>query len=58
MTTAIVKELRIPEEITFAGYIRDNRTELVTGKTHLQAGDQLLVVCLQGSLQKAKNLFK
>ena len=58
VTTATVKELRIPEEITFAGYIRDNRTELVTGKTHLQAGDQVLVVCLQGSLQKAKNLFK
>ena len=58
VTTASVKDLKIPEEITFAGYIRNNRTELVTGKTLLQAGDQVLVVCLQGSLQKAKNLFK
>ena len=58
VTTTMVKDLKIPEEITFAGYIRDNKTELVTGRTQLQAGDQVLVVCLQGSLQKAKNLFK
>lgn len=58
VASACVKDLKIPEEITFAGYIRDNKTGLVTGRTHLQAGDQVLVVCLQGSLQKAKNLFK
>lgn len=58
VTTASVKDLKIPEEITFAGYKRDNKTCLVTGRTQLQAGDQVLVVCLQGSLQKAKTLFK
>ena len=57
VTTASVKDLKIPEEITFAGYIRDNKSCLVTGRTQLQTGDQVLVVCLQGSLQKAKTLF-
>jgi len=57
VTTAPVKDLKIPPEITFAGIIRDRQSMLVTGNTLLQPGDHLLVVCLQGGLQKAKNLF-
>ncbi len=58
ITTAPIKDLKIPEEITFAGIIRDKKSELVTGQTTLQAGDHILVVCLQGALQKANKLFK
>jgi len=35
----------------------DIQSELVTGQTQFQAGDQVLVVCLPGTLQKAKKLF-
>jgi len=52
-----VKDLKVPEEITFAGMVRHGQSEVVTGQTVLQAGDHLLVVCLQGGLRKAKKLF-
>lgn len=57
ITTALVRDLKIPEEITFAGLIRDGQSELVTGQTLFVPGDHVLVVCLKGALQKAKKLF-
>lgn len=57
VTKALVKDLHIPEEITFAGLIRNGKSELVTGNTLFVPGDHILVVCLKGSLQKAKKLF-
>lgn len=57
ITKAQVKDLNIPEEITFAGLIRNGRSELVTGNTLFVPGDHILVVCLKGALQKAKKLF-
>lgn len=57
ITAGAVKDIKIPEEITFAGIIRNGQSEVVTGQTQLQAGDHVLVVCLQGGLQKAKKLF-
>lgn len=57
ITTALVKDLKIPEEITFAGLIRNGQSELVTGQTLFVQGDHVLMVCLKGALQKAKKLF-
>ena len=57
VTKSLVKDLNIAEEITFAGLIRDGKSELVTGNTLLIPGDHVLVVCLKGALQKAKKLF-
>ena len=53
----IVRELKIPREITLAGIIRGGRSQVVTGQTMLKAGDHVLVVCLQGGLRKAKKFF-
>ena len=57
ITMARVKDLKIPEEITFAGLIREGRSEVVTGQTQFMPGDNVLVVCLNGALRKAKKLF-
>lgn len=57
ITKAPVRELKIPAEITFAALMRNGKGELVTGHTHFTAGDQVLVVCLQGALQNARKLF-
>ena len=57
VTSAPIKDLKIPEEITFAGYIRNGQSDVITGQTLLQAGDLALVVCLKGGLQKAQKLF-
>ena len=57
VTSSLVKDLKIPEEITFAGLIRNGQSTLVTGQTKFAPGDHVLVVCLKGALQKAKKLF-
>ncbi len=52
-----VYKLNLPNEITFAGMIRNGESELVTGKTRFKQGDQVLVVYLSGVLQKVKKIF-
>lgn len=57
LASAPVKDLKLPKEITFAGVIRDNQGGVITGQTQLREGDNVLVVCLKGGMQKAKQLF-
>lgn len=57
LTSVPMKDLKIPEGITFAGYIRHNQSGVITGQTELQVGDQILVVCLKGSLKKVQKLL-
>lgn len=54
---AVVKNLNLPEELTFAGMIRHGKSMLVTGQTCFASGDTVLVMCFAGALQKAKKLF-
>ena len=58
ITSSQVKDLKIPEEITFAGFIRDGQARLVNGQTKFLPGDTVLVVCLQGALKETQKLFK
>ena len=53
----MVKNLNLPEELTFAGLIRDGKSMLVTGQTCFSSGDTVLVMCFAGALKKAKKLF-
>jgi trk system potassium uptake protein TrkA len=57
ITSVPIKDLKIPEGISFAGFIRNNQSEVVTGQTMLQVGDQVLVVCLNGSLKKVQKML-
>lgn len=57
ITSVPIKDLKIPEGITFAGFIWHNQSEVITGQTVLQVGDQILVVCLKGSLKKVQKLL-
>ena len=54
----LVKDLKLPEELTFAGIIRNGKGMLVTGMTQLCGGDSVLVMCFAGALHKARKLFK
>lgn len=57
LTKAIVKDLRLPGELTLAGLIRNGRGEMVTGTTIFRAGDVAIVFCLAGSLKRVEKLF-
>ncbi|MCH5222139.1 MAG: Trk system potassium transporter TrkA [Muribaculaceae bacterium] len=52
-----VKDLNLPHNLTLAGLIRNDEGMLITGNTHIQAGDRVLVFCLSGSLNKIERLF-
>lgn len=58
LSGAAVKDLRLPEELTFAGLIRDGKSLLVTGRTTLCEGDTVLVMCFAGALHRARKLFR
>lgn len=57
ITKAPVMELKLIREMTLAGLIRDGKGMLVTGRTHIQAGDHVLVFCLSGHMHKVEKLF-
>lgn len=57
ITRAEVKDLHLDRNMTLAALIRDGRGMLVTGTTHFQAGDKVLIFCLAGSLHKVEHLF-
>ena len=57
ITQVPVKDLKLPRDVTLAGLIRGEEGMLITGNTHIEAGDHVLVFCLAGSLHKVERLF-
>ena len=57
ITRAAVRDLNLPRELTLAGLIRDDKGMLITGTTHIQPGDHVLLLCLSGALHKMERLF-
>ena len=57
LSKASVKDLKLPNELTFAGRIRNGVGEMVTGDTHFLAGDEVIVFCMAGALKKVQKLF-
>ncbi len=43
--------------MTIAGLIRNGRGMLVSGDTHIKAGDHVVVFCMAGYLHKVEKLF-
>lgn len=58
LTSAPVRDLKIPDELTFAGLIRNGKGEIVNGLTHFRTDDEVIVFCLNGSLDKVEKLFR
>jgi len=57
ITDAPVKDLRLPHSMTLAALIRDGHGMLISGNTHIQAGDRVLVFFLQGAIHKVERFF-
>lgn len=57
ITKAPIKDLKLDRSMTLAAVIRDGEGMLVSGNTHIQPGDKVLVMCLSGSLHKVERLF-
>lgn len=57
LTKHPVMELKLPQELTFAGMIREGKGEMVTGRTLFKAGDIVIFFCLPGALRKVEKIF-
>ena len=57
ITHGPVRKLHLPYGMTLGAYTRDGKCALVDGNTEIQAGDQVVVFCLTGSLTKIEKLF-
>ncbi|MDR0542720.1 MAG: Trk system potassium transporter TrkA [Dysgonamonadaceae bacterium] len=57
ITRKPVKELRLPKDMTLGGKIRDGKAEIISGDTQIQAGDHVLVFCLNTAMRKIEDYF-
>lgn len=52
-----VKDLRLPDDMTIAGLVRDGEGMLVKGDTRLQPGDHVVIFCLTGAFHKVEKFL-
>ncbi len=57
ITEKPVMELKLPRGITFGGMVRDGHGQTVTGRTHVQPGDQVVVICRNESIAEIQKFF-
>jgi len=49
--------LRLPQDMTLGGRIRDGKAEIIDGNTRIEAGDHVLVFCLSAAMRKMETYF-
>ena len=52
-----VKDLRLPFGMTLAALVRGDKVMLVSGNTHIEEGDFVVVFSIMGTLQKIEKWF-
>ncbi|MDR0834038.1 MAG: Trk system potassium transporter TrkA [Candidatus Symbiothrix sp.] len=58
ITQKPVKDMRLPQDMTLGGVIRDGIAEIVHGETHIRPGDHVLVFYLNTAMRKIEDYFK
>lgn len=57
VTKHIVMDLNLPSTVAIGGLIRDGKGYLVNGRTRIQAGDIVVVFCLENMVQRIEKYF-
>lgn len=57
ITRKSVLELKLPKGITLGGLVRNGVGTTITGQTRIQAGDHVVVVCMDDLFPKVEKLF-
>jgi trk system potassium uptake protein TrkA len=57
ITRKQVKDLNLPKDMTLGGLIRDGKPIIIEGFTRIQAGDHVVVFCLNTAMQKLQHYF-
>jgi trk system potassium uptake protein TrkA len=58
ITRSIIRDLHIPSDVNFGGYVRDGKGYICSGDTQIQPGDHVVVFCLATTVKKVEVLFK
>ncbi len=58
VTKKKVMDLRFPRGVNIGGMSREGKSMLVNGSTQLQAGDKVVVFCIDNTLRKLDKFFK
>jgi trk system potassium uptake protein TrkA len=53
-----VMQLSLPKGFTIGGLVRDGRGMTVSGQTQIQAGDHVVVVCMNEKVSQVEKLFR
>ena len=57
ITRKPVKELNLPKDMTLGGKICKGKASIIDGDMVIQAGDQVVVFCLNGAMRKIEDYF-
>lgn len=57
ITKKLVKDLRLPNDMTLGGLIRDGEPMMIHGNTQIQAYDHVVVFCLDSAMRKLEDYF-
>lgn len=57
VTRKPVKDLNLPQDMTLGGKIRDGVVDIIDGNTQIEAGDHVVVFCLDSAMRKIENYF-
>ncbi|HLW06941.1 MAG TPA: Trk system potassium transporter TrkA, partial [Marinilabiliaceae bacterium] len=57
VTRKQIKDLKLPNDITFGALIRNGEAKLIDGSTQIEANDRVVVFFLNKSLRSIENLF-
>ena len=57
ITRSQVKDISLPRGVTIGGLIRNKEALIVTGTTQIQAGDHVVVFCLEGMIKSIEKYF-
>lgn len=57
ITKHLVKDLGLPKDVVIGGMIRNGEGMLVTGNTQIEAGDHVVVFCLNMMIKKVEKYF-
>lgn len=57
ITKHLVKDLGLPKDVAIGGLIRNGEGMLVTGNTQIEAGDHVVVFCLNMMIKKVEKYF-
>ncbi len=57
ITKGPVKTLKLPHDLNIGGIIRDGKGVIVTGDTHIQADDRIIVFCYSSKIRKIEKYF-